>query len=399
MCERPSKRLGPKFATILFAVIAVLAWCTVSFGQGSEGRTESFDSTSRTRTRTRTPKISFQREISKPKHVDPPPGKLLISVNEPAGCVYLTRTDDYSRGQIPVATTNSSAAITQILDAGSYNLRVKKEGYFDETRSIELSPGERRKVSVSMKPQMALLTLKTNLPDAEIEVERAGTFTKPIKRFMLLPGKYRINLKRRGYVSQTITADLMLAGKEQSFYVVLEPLRIESVLWTASKAIEKGDLAIATDLVRDVLQLNQMHAKANYLYGLIELRRGSDAASSYFLKGIDAGGKTEIPMKLFFSGKPADINLSVDRDTIAFSNDDHLELNFRIARTDVDDIQRLAENSEPQILIKGKSDFYGKTIRPDLRLSLATCKTAVTCSDELDVLYKFLADWRNRTVN
>ena len=370
-----------------------------SFGQGGNGRTEAFDSAPRTRTKIRTAKVAFQRDIPKPKPVDPPPGRLVISVNETASSVYLTRIDDFSAGHFPVVTTNSSAAMTQFLDAGTYNLRIRKEGFFDETRNIEISPGERRKVHVSLRPQMALLTLKTNLPDAEIEVEKAGIFTKPLKRFMLLPGKYRINLKRRGYVSQSVTADLSIAGKEQNIYVVLEPLRIDSVLWTASKAIEKGDLATAADLVRDVLQLNSTHAKANYLYGLIELRRGSDAASSYFLKAIDAGGKTDIPMKVFFNGKPADINVSVDRDAIAFANDDHLDLNIRIARTDVEEIQRLKADSEPQIFIKGKSDFYGKTIHPDLNLSIATCKTAVACSSELDVLYKFLVDWRNRPGN
>jgi hypothetical protein len=374
----------------------VVASYSVAFGQGGDGRTESFVLTPRTRIKIRTAKAYFQRDIPKPKHVDPPPGKLVIVVNEAASSVYLTRTDDFSAGSIPVVRTNSSAAITQILDAGSYSLRVKKEGFFDETRNIELSPGERRKVSVSLRPQMALLTLKTNLADAEIEVERAGTFTKPLKRFMLLPGKYRINLKRRGYVSQTITADLMLAGKEQNYYVVLEPLRIDSMLWTANKEIESGDLAPAADLVRDVLQLNPNHAKANFLFGLIDMHHGNAEASQYFTKAIDAGGKIELPMKVMFGGKAVDVDVTVDRDAISFANDAQLELNIRIARSDLEDVQQINENSEPRILIKGKSDFYGKPIQPELKLGFTKCSASEHCSTELDVLHKFIVDWRNR---
>jgi hypothetical protein len=392
MCEGSSKGITANFATVLCAAAFALATGIGVSGQGSDGRTESFDSSSRTRTRNRISK-TYQRDVQRPKHIDPPPGKLIIAVSEPASSVYLTRTDDLSSGQFPVLTTNSSAAITQILDAGSYDLRIKKEGFFDETRTIDLAPGGRRKINVSMKPQMALLTLQTNLTDAEIEIERAGTFTKPLKRYMLLPGKYRVNVKRRGYASQTVTADLSIAGKEQSIYVVLEPLRIESVLWTANKAIEKGDLATATGLVKDVLLLNPSHAKANFLFGLIELRRGNSDASSYFLKAIDAGGNVELSLKVRFGGKMVDVDVNIDRDAISFANDKQLELNFRIQRSDLEDVQQVNEVDAPHILIKGKSDFYGKLIRPELTLYA----TANMAGGEIDNLFKFISDYRSRS--
>jgi hypothetical protein len=322
----------------------------------------------------------------------------VISVDETASDVYLARIDGFS---MPPQSITTDGPISRSLDAGTYQLRVKKYGYFDETRNLDLSPGEYRKVNVTMRPQMALLTMKTNLSDAEIDVENIGTFTKPLKRHLVLPGTYHIALRRRGYVSQTVTADLSVAGKEQSIYVVLEPLRIESVLWTANKAIEGGELDTATDMVNDVLALNPTHAKANLVRGMIELRRGSETASNYFLKAIDGGETILLQMRVLHSGQLVDINVAVDRDSISFANEKYIDLNFRILRTALNEIAPFSDqNGTPLLSVRGKSDFYGKPTRPDVRLysndASVACLPNTGCLSYLEVIYKFISNWQNR---
>lgn len=205
-----------------FCVVVLLA-ASFAFAQGGDGRTESFDASNSVGPKTKMAKTTYRRP-AKARPDSPKPGTLLMSVDQPLSDISLTRTDELSM-QPQSITTNGP--ITRSLRAGNYQLRFRKYGYFEEMRNLNISPGEYRTVNVTMRPQMALLTVKTNLDDTEIDVERAGTFNKPLKRFLILPGIYQITLKRRGYVSKTITADLSIPGKEQSYYVVLEPMRID----------------------------------------------------------------------------------------------------------------------------------------------------------------------------
>lgn len=386
MCERSSERLIFKF---LLGIIALLG-SSSALAQGGDGRTESFETSSATRSRPKVAKVSYRKRQNP---VLPKPGTLVISVDETASDVYLARVDGFSMEPQSITT---NGPISRSLEAGTYQLRVKKYGYFDETREFDLSPGEYRKVNVTMRPQMALLTLRTNLSDAEIDVENGGKFDKPLKRHLIKPGIYRITLRRRGYVSQTVNADLSLAGKEQSIYVVLEPLRIDSVLWTANEAIKHGELDLASDLVNDVLALNPSHAKANLVRGMIELRRGSEGASKYFLKAIDGGEMVPFQLRVLHYGYLINVDLGVDRESMSFANEKYLDLNFRILRNDLDEFSLATDQDQnPYLSVRGKSNFYGKPIRPEMRLYLAAaCSIAVTCRTELDVLSRFIADWR-----
>ena len=373
-------------------VIALLVSSSL-FAQGSDGRSE-FSISNSTRSKPKIAKASYRKPQ---KLVPPKPGTLFISVNEAASSIYLTRTDDFS---VPASVlSNSNGSIVQSLDAGNYQLRIKKNGFFDEMRNVDLVPGETKRVNISLRPQMSMLTVKTNLGDAEIDVENAGKFNKPLKKHLVMPGLYRITLRRRGYVSQTITADLAIAGQERSIYVVLEPLRIESVLWTASKAIERGEVNTATDLVNDVLALNSKHAKANLVRGMIELYRGSETASSHFLKAIEGGETVLLSMRVLHSGQLENIDVLVDRDAMSFVNEKFLDLNFRILRTHLDEFSvSTDQNQTPFLNVRGRADFYGKPIRPEIKLySTAPCSSANACLTQCQVIRKFIVDWQNHT--
>jgi hypothetical protein len=413
MCERPSERLNYIFRfTVLVSLVSSVA--IIAAAQGGDGRSESARRLSAAndfvkRSKPPASRNIYRRVETPPKPAIPKTARLAIVVNEGASRVYLTNAG--LTAAEPIAeTSRPQSLIVRPVDPGRYTLVVKKPGFFDEVRSIDLGPGAKRKVVISLRPQMALLTLKANLADAEIDIENVGKFTKPLKKYFLKPGKYRITLKRRGFEPQTVTADLKTAGKEQNIYVVLKPIRIDSMLAQATQRFENGDIAGASELVKDVLLMNSAHAKANLLYGMIELRRGSQSSSTYFLKAIRGGETVSIPVRTLFGNQLADIQIALNRDAIIFQSRSHLDLNFRITRPKLADLRRLIDgNFMSYIAVKGESDFYGRGIHPDIMIFSGAseidqnskhvfCRGLTagrSCSEDIDILFNIISEWRD----
>ncbi len=366
--------------------IVLLCVAVTMVAQGGEGRSSNFRTPtsaakSNTRGKTRITAVRFNKAVRPSTPVIPQTGRLSIVVNESASRVYLTKSDEAADSQPILVTSHSPSSISRSLPPGRYNLRVSKSGYFDETRTIDLDAGSRRKIVVSMRPQMAILNFKANVADAEIEIENIGRFNKPLKKYLIKPGSYRINLRRRGYLSQTINADLSIAGKEQSIYAVMQPLRIDAVLAQAEELIDKGDLDTAADLVKDVLLLNGSHAKANLLFGMIEFEHGRNSSVPYFLKAIQGGETVNFPGIVRSSSDLPDAAFGLDRNAIIIGSKSRTELNFRMARTKLENVLR----QDDGLVITGESDFLGKSIHPSVKIVFGST----------DILYLLVSEWRN----
>ncbi|MFL6466564.1 MAG: hypothetical protein ACJ72Z_01260, partial [Pyrinomonadaceae bacterium] len=282
--------------------------------------------------------------------------------------------------------------------------------FFDEVRSVELSAGSRRKIVMNVRPQMAVLTFKTNVPDAEIAIENEGRFTRPLKRYLIKPGKYRIGLKRRGYLSQTVTADLTIPGKEQNIFVVLEPLRIDMVLAQANEFAAKGDLKTAADLLNDVLLQNNSHARANLLFGMIEYQRGNLASITYLLKAIKGGETVSFPINVQLGSDLVFATLRLDRDAVVFESKIRVDLNFSIARQQIESILRIADgNSLTYVGVSGNGDFYGRRVHREIKIypananidsvsksvSCGGSSNGPLCAKEVEMLFKLISAWKN----
>jgi hypothetical protein len=346
--------------------------------------------------------------------VSPPidTGSLAVVVNEGGSEVLLSRADRSASSDLIFASPNASSLISRILPAGSYNLLVKKPGYFDEARNVLVIAGKRRKVVISLRPKMALLNVSTNVADAEIEIENVGKFTHPLRKYRIKPGSYRINIQRRGFIPQTITADLRIPAREQNITVVLEPVRIDSVLAQAYEKINGGDYRGAAELTNDVLRLNPAHAKANLLFGLSGFYRGDVSSATYFLRAIRNGESVKFTVKILdeIGGfKLTEAELSLNRDYISFRTSGRVDLNFRIAKADVSELQRAFDRAFMNyIVLKGKGDTYGRPIeqrmtlysgiaalRPNLKEAYCQAPAAGrSCSSDIDIIYKLISNWR-----
>lgn len=363
--------------------IVLLCVAARATAQGGDGRSSIFR-TPTPAAKSRKPHITaatYKKTVPPSKPAALQTGRVSIVVNEATSRVYLTSGEDAADAQPILVTSRSPATISRSLPPGRYNLRVSKSGFFDETRTIDLEAGARRKIVVSMRPQMAILNFKANVADAEIEIENVGKFARPLKKYLIKPGSYRINLRRRGYLSQTVNADLSIAGKEQSIYAVMEPLRIDTVLAQAEELIAKGELDTAADLVKDVLLLNSSHAKANLLFGMIEFEHGRNSAVSYFLKAIEGGETVNFPGKVRSSSDLPDAAFGLDRDAIIIGSKSQTELNFRMTRPKLESVLR----QDDGLVITGESDFLGKIIHPSVKI----------VSGSTDILYLLVSEWRN----
>ena len=362
--------------------IVLLCVAATATAQGGDGRSTNFR-TQRPATKSSKPRITkaaYQKAVYQPKPVVPQNGRLSIVVNEAASRVYLTTAEKATDSQPILITAHSPSSISRTLSPGRYILRVSKSGFFDETRTVDLEAGARRRIVVSMRPQMAILNFKANVVDAEIDIENVGKFTRPLRKYLIKPGSYRINVRRRGYLSQTVNADLSIAGKEQSIYAVMQPLRIDAVLAQAEELIARAELNAASDLVKDVLLLNSSHAKANLLYGMIEFEQGRNSSVPYFLKAIEGGETVNLPGKVLSSSDLPDAAFGLDRDAIIVGSKSQTELNFRMTRPRLDSVLRQHDG----LVITGESDFLGKSIHPSVKI----------VSGSTDILFLLISEWR-----
>lgn len=354
------------------------------------------------------PLRSSTKRLSRVSVTRPVDGTVALLVNEGGSDVHLSSLDGQGGSDQIITAPNAPSLIARTLPPGNYSLTVKKLGFFDEERTVTVNPGKRRKLIINLRPKLALLSLNSNVPDAQIEVERVGKFSHPLRKYRIKPGTYNVSVQRRGFVSQTIPVDLRIPGQEQDITVVLQPLRIDSVLDQAYDKINQGDYAAAAELTNDVLQLNSAHARANFLFGLVGFYRGDPASVGYLLKAIRNGETVKLPVKfldLVGSTRLVEAELGLNRDRFSFRTSERVEPNIIISWPDISELDRSPDLA--YIILNGKGDSYGHRIEQRLMLystlselrpnakdpSCQAVATKRSCSTDIDILFKLISGW------
>jgi len=383
--------------------------------QGGGGRSETAErslNVSRNLTRRASKPRIFRASPKKPPSIPvsaPVDGTLALMVNEGGSEIHLSSVYGAGVSDQMITSPNAPSFIGRMLPPGNYSLLVKKLGFFDEVRNITIAPGKRRKVIVNLRPKLALLSVNTNVPDAQIEIDRIGKFNRPLRKYRIKPGMYNLNVQRRGFISQTIPVDLKIPGQEQNITVVLQPLRIDSILDQAYDKINHGDYTIAADLTNDVLLLNSAHARANFIFGLVGFYRGDPSSVGYFLKAIRNGETVKLPVKFLDevgSIRLVDAELGLNRNRFSFRTSGRVEPNIIISWPDISELAKSADQSH--IILKGKGDSYGHPIEELLmlyspiaslrsNLSEPFCQSPAaerSCTSDVDILFRLLSGWR-----
>ena len=335
----------------------------------------------------------------------PATGRVTLRVSEGSSRLQIFQLGS----DVPVETIEiperSTSLIIRTLDVGRYVIKARKPGFHDEVRAVEIEKDQGRRISIDLRPEMAILSISSNVPDARFFIDKLGEFERPVQKALVKPQSYQIKVSRRGYVSRTLTVDLKLPGSEENLNVILEPLRVDAVLDLAFEHIDEGQLGEAEALARDVLELNPQHARANLVLGMAALHRPDvDRAVEWILRAVSNGETFSLPVLVL--ADPADTNtvaatLRLDLRSLRFESSERPGLNFAI---NGDGLGRF-ESDGNAINLTGRSDFYGRAIEPRLLvyspLSSVGCgvpTTSRTCASDLQLLSTLIAQWRKQVV-
>lgn len=360
-------REGPP--KIRLAIIAgiIAGFAVTGFGQGGGGRSESVrvPATVSVDRPDRSSKRAFRPiRNTAPKIILPATGRVAIRVNEGDSQLQILREG------APIETIRlpkrSTSLIVRTLEVGSYTIAAKKPGFHDEQLAVEIEQGEGRRVSIDLRPKMAILSVASNIADAKISIDGLGDFERPIEKALVKPGMYRIKVSRHGYVSTEHTVDLKTAGREERLNLILEPLRVDTVLDLAFDHIKNRRFEEAESLSNDVLESNPQHARANLALGLVHLNRAeTDKAVDRILQAIGNGETFSLPVTVRVEA--ADTNtvaarFAVDKLALRFESSERPGLNFSIKRSDLGRVDVEAN----AMIISGTANYHGRTISPRL---------------------------------
>lgn len=331
--------------------------------QGGDGRTDSVIVRTTGALR-RSSRVQRARKIKVERPVAAA-GRIAVIVNESGSEILLSASSESP--QLIATTSRPSTLVLRSAAPGSYTVVVRKPGYFEEKRIIALEAGKRRTVRIDLRPRLSMLSVSTNVADAEIEIESVGRFKPPLTKFLVNPGVYPMSVKRRGYISQQISLNLKTPGSSHSVAIVLKPLRIDEVLDDAEAKIHLGQYVLAAELASDVLKLNPSHARANLLFGTAGFDRGLDTSIAFLLKAIASGEAFVLPVQVEPEGvgsRLAAAEIVLDREGLAVRSRTRGDLNYMFKRDRIDSI----ENVGQFLIITGDSELYGRPIKPALRI-------------------------------
>ena len=414
MCEGHSTVTALRKLGLGLVLTAALSFAAVA--QGGDGRSDSVRLPSATDDSTRSPGKSPKRTLraarySAPKVQLPGTGRVSIHVNGGGSQLLLFREGIANTEEAIAVPDRASSLIVRTLEVGSYTIAVKKPGFYDEFRTIEIDKGGRRRVEINLRPKMAMLSVASNLPDAKIKIDKLGEFDRPVVKELVNPGNYRVYVSRRGFASRQLDVRLKTAGSAETLNIILEPIRIDSVLDAAQRNIDAKKYAEAEELLLDVLALNADHGRANLLFGLLDLDRGKTVTSTeHLLKGVRGGETLTLPVRVQANALEETViavEFIVDRNAFRIKSTKTPGLNFTIAKGDVQVSQAFnSDGRSPFVMIWGKSTFHGREIEPQLRVfspfssgnaSAMECQVTATgrsCRSDIDILRGLITAWR-----
>lgn len=380
--------------------------------QGGDGRSDTAV-TKRASSADKAPRKKKERVYVRPARPRPiPMGRVALLVNEGESIIELRRLDAEGVQEIVKVPSHSSSLIVRKLPAGLYVVTASKPGFFDETREFEIEKGKRSRVDIVLRPKLAALSVSANIADARITIPKIGVFDSPVVKRLVEPGRYTIEVRRRGYHPAQVSVELRSPGSEEILKVILEPLRIDSVLDLATENVDRGNFAEALELTNEVLDLNAAHARANFVFGLIGYRRGDPASIAYFLKAVRNGLAARFPIRLLTDPSAATLqnaDLYIDRDGLRFRSDEKKGLDIFIKRADIKILQPSSIEGLAGLDLIGTSDFHGRPIEPHLTVLSQNAESGPengafgcrrqsgprTCATDIQILYRLLSDWRS----
>ena len=142
------------------------------------------------------------------------PGQLAIESTPQGAQVQVDGASDPS-WLTPFALTN--------LQPGRHSIVVSKAGYASDSRTINVTSGNRATATIRLAQIMATLVAKSDPPGANIYVDGRDTGTKTPGQVSVDKGQHTVLIRMSGYLDETTSAQFVL-GQSLSFSPTLKPL-------------------------------------------------------------------------------------------------------------------------------------------------------------------------------
>ena len=153
------------------------------------------------------------------------PGQLAVDSTPQGAQVQLDGKTDPS-WTTPLALTN--------LQPGQHSVTVSKPGFSADSRTVNVSAGNRATTVVHLAKLMATLVVKSNPPGANIYVDGRDMGTKSPGQVSVDKGQHVVLVRMSGYIDETMNSQFVL-GQTFNFSPTLRPLGNTENLKTVGK--------------------------------------------------------------------------------------------------------------------------------------------------------------------
>jgi serine/threonine-protein kinase len=109
------------------------------------------------------------------------------------------------------------------LQPGQHSITVSKAGYSTDTRTVEVTSGNRATTVIHLAQLMATLVVKSDPPGANIYVDGRDTGTKTPAQVSVDKGQHVVLVRKMGYIDETMNAQFVL-GQTFNFAPALRAL-------------------------------------------------------------------------------------------------------------------------------------------------------------------------------
>ena len=299
--------------------------------------------------------------------------KLTINVNEPKSEIFLTGKNGNGLGASGTAFTADDGSPYTIdnLRPGFYTVIIKKAGFIDFRRQIEIT-GKTPPVNVTLMPAVAFLSISCpGVPDAMIEIDGVGRFTGSVERRSLAPGIYSVNISRKGYLPTNEKINLAAHGDHVIRIFTLQRVPVNSLITEAEAAFERQDYTRTDTILRDVIGIEPENGRANLLLGLSIHEKGETGAVGFLLKALRVGESIAIDVNVYTDDKRMlQAKLSMDRTYLKIELPSSPNLNCYIFKPDFRSIEQKVDKQNLRFsVIRGHGD-NGRNKKTDRNISV-----------------------------
>ncbi|MDQ2776698.1 MAG: PEGA domain-containing protein [Acidobacteriota bacterium] len=209
------------------------------------------------------------------------PGSQVIADNKPAGL-----TD--SSGHFTIGN----------LEPGSHHILVQKTGYTTADLTVSLTAGKSSEVRAQLQRNMGLITVTTNAPQSQIEIEGLPGSASSVLNRELPPGSYSIHVTAPRFLPATKTVTVQ-AGDALNLAIPLQldPAFARTLLTKAFEEAKNGNLDRAATLAQDVLRIEPNNGPAYSLIATRDFYTGDyNGFRQFGLRALQNGGELDIPV-------------------------------------------------------------------------------------------------------